>query len=251
MFVKEHGRGDRTFVAFHGWGGTHREFVPLASKLPKDARLLSFDLPGYGDSPAPEIWDLDAIAAALEQELELHTDRRPCTLIGFCSGSVFALLLARRKPESVERIALIDPFAYVPWYFRIFLWGEFGRRAYAVTFQSGTGRAVADRIVRWAQKQDADFTAAFRDMNHATVRKYLAMFDRIDMRKFRDLRAPIDLFYGESTFAEVRKSVAWYCELWPHARKSVLRDVGHLPLLKGARQLASAIFDQEEGVHES
>ncbi len=247
MYVKEYGRGERLFAAFHGWGGTHREFVPLASRLRKDARLLSFDLPGYGNSPEPEMWDPDAIAASLEQELELHTGRRPVTLIGFCSGSLFALLLAQRSPESVERIVLIDPFACVPWYFRIFLWGEFGRRAYASTFQTRAGRAITDRIVRRTQKQDADFTAAFRDMNHETVRKYLALFHATDMRRFRDLRVPVEILYGESTFKEVRKSVAWYCRLWPHARKSVLRGVGHLPLIKGAEQLASAIFDPAEG----
>lgn len=247
MYVKAHGRGDRLFVAFHGWGGTHREFVALASRLPQNARLLSFDLPGYGDSPEPGVWDLDVIAASLEQEITFHAGCRPSTLIGFCSGSVFALLLAQRKPESVERIVLIDPFAYVPWYFRIFLLGEFGRHAYSVTFQTRAGRAVTDRIVRWTQKQDMDFTAAFRDMNHEMVRKYLALFHRIDMRRFRDLKMPIDILYGESTFGEVRQSVEWYCGLWPHAKKSVLRDVGHLPLLKGARQLASAIFDQEGG----
>jgi len=250
MYVKAYGRGDRLFVAFHGWGGTHREFVPLAARLPRDARLLSFDLPGYGDSPEPEIWDADAIADSLEQQLDLHAGRRPRTLIGFCSGSLFALLLAHRKPEWVERIALIDPFATVPWYFRIFLLGGFGRRAYAVTFQTRAGRAVTDKIVRWTQKQDADFTAAFRDMNHETVRKYLALFHHADMRRFGDLRVPIDMFYGENTFAEVRKSVAWYGGLWPHAGKIVLLGVGHLPLLKGAEQLASAIFDRKEGIHE-
>ena len=247
MYVKEHGRGNRIFVAFHGWAGTHREFVPLASRLPGGARLLSVDLPGYGASPEPGTWDLDAIAAALGQELELRTGCLPATLIGFCSGGVFALLVASRKPGAVERIVLIDPFAYVPWYFRIFLRGEAGRRAYAVTFQTRAGRAVADRIVRWAQKQDTDFTAAFRTANHAAVRRYLALFDRIDLQRFRDLPMPIDILYGENTFADVRKSVALYGELWPHARTSVLPGVGHLPLVKGAPRLAAASFGREGG----
>jgi pimeloyl-ACP methyl ester carboxylesterase len=251
MYVKEYGRGARPYAAFHGWGGSHREFVPLAARLPAGARLISFDLPGYGDSPEPPLWEPDAIAAALERELEIRTGGAPVTLIGFCSGGVFALLLARRRPESVERIVLIDPFAYVPWYFRIFLWGEFGRMAYVSTFETRAGRALTDRVVRWWQKQDADFTAAFRNLNHEAVRKYLELFQRIDMRQFGDLRMPVDLFYGENTFAEVRQSVDWYGALWPQARRIVLRDVGHLPLLKGAQQLASAIFGGEGGEHES
>lgn len=247
MYAREYGRGDRLFIAFHGWGGTHRDFVMLASRLPADARLLSFDLPGYGDSPEPEKWNLEAIAVDLEYELERRIGCWTGTLIGFCSGGLFPLLLARRKPESVSRVVMIDPFAYVPWYFRLFLWGEFGRRAYATTFQTGAGRAVTNMVFRWTQKQDVDFTASFRDIDHTVVRNYLKLFNLIDMRQFCDLHMPIDLLYGESTFAEVRKSVEWYCRLWPHARKSTLCGVGHLPLVKGARQLAAAIFTQEGG----
>ena len=247
MYVKEYGRGDRFFAAFHGWGGSHREFVPLASRLPQNGRMLSFDLPGYGASPTPDLWDLDAIAADVEQELECRLGRQPRTLIGFCSGNVFPMLLAQRKPETVERIVMIDPFASVPWYFRIFLWGEFGRRAYAATFQSGTGRAVTDWAIRRIQKQDENFTVAFRDINHDIVRAYLKLFNQVDVQKFSDLRVATDMLYGESTFVEVRKSVARYCELWPHARKIVLRDAGHLPLVKSVRQIASVVFNQESG----
>jgi pimeloyl-ACP methyl ester carboxylesterase len=247
MYVKEYGQGDRLFVAFHGWGGTHREFAPLASRLPKNSRLLSFDLPGYGASPNPDVWGLDAIAADVERELEHRLGQKPRTLIGFCSGNIFPMLLAKRKQETVERMVMIDPFASVPWYFRIFLLGEFGRRAYSVTFQSRPGREVTDWIIKRIQKQDEDFTAAFRDINHDVVRRYLALFNRVDVRGFSDLKVAIDMLYGESTFVEVRKSITRYCELWPHARIIVLRDVGHLPLIKGARQLASVIFNQEGG----
>jgi len=43
---------------------------------------------------------------------------------------------------------------------------------------------------------------------------------------------------------EVGKSITLYGSLWPCDRKIVLRDVGHLRLLKGAWQLASVIFSQ-------
>jgi len=212
-----------------------------------DSRLLSVDLPGYGASPRPQEWELDAIAADIEREVEERFGQRPRTVLGFCSGSIFSLLLAQRRPELTERIVLIDPFASVPWYFRIFLLGEFGRRAYAATFQSKLGRSVTDWIVRRLQKQDADFTAAFQDLDHEVARKYLEMLNRADVRRFGDLRIATDILYGESTFAEVRKSVALFCELWPHARKIAMPGVGHLPLLQGVRQLASVVFTQEGG----
>jgi pimeloyl-ACP methyl ester carboxylesterase len=245
MYIKEYGHGDKLFVAFHGWGGTHREFAPLASRLPPNGRLLSLDLPGYGASPKPDVWDLDAIAADMEGELEQRLGLQSRTLIGFCSGNVFALLLAQRKQETVERIAMIDPFASVPWYFRVFLRGELGRRAYAATFQSRAGRAVTDWVIRRIQKQDENFTAAFRDMDHDVVRRYLELFNRVDLRRFGNLTVAIDMLYGESTFVEVRQSITRFGTLWPHARKFILHDVGHLPLVKGVRQIASLVFNQE------
>ncbi len=245
MYIKEYGRGGLLFAAFHGWGGTHREFAPLASRLPGNGRLLSFDLPGYGASPKPDEWELEAIAADIERELEHRVGRQRRTLIGFCSGNIFSLLLAQRKQETVERIVMIDPFAWVPWYFRLFLLGEFGRQAYSVTFQSRIGRAVTDCVVRRIQKQEEDFTGAFRDLDHEVARRYLKLLNGVDVRRFRDLQVPIDMLYGESTFVEVRKSIARFCEIWPHARKIVLREVGHLPLLKGVRQMAPVVFNQE------
>jgi pimeloyl-ACP methyl ester carboxylesterase len=245
MYIKEYGTGGRIFAAFHGWGGTHREFAPLALRMPKDCRLLSPDLPGYGVSPKPETWDLGAIAADVQQELESRIGRQPRTLIGFCSGIIFALLIAQGNRETVERIVLIDPFASVPWYFRIFLRGEFGRRAYDATFKSTTGRAVTDWIIKRVQKQDENFTDAFRGIDHDVARRYLGLFSQVNKERFFDLKMAIDLLYGERTFAEVRKSVTRYSSLWPHAREIVLHDVGHLPLIKGARQLASIIFHQE------
>ncbi len=43
MFIKECGHGDGVLVAFHGWGGSHRGFVPPASRLPlaKGARQIA------------------------------------------------------------------------------------------------------------------------------------------------------------------------------------------------------------------
>lgn len=247
MWVKEYGRGNRIFIAFHGWGGTHREFAPLATRLPEGCRLLSFDLPGYGASPRPDVWDLDAIAADIEEELEHRLGEQPRTLIGFCSGILFSLLLTQRKPETVERIVMIDPFAWVPWYFRIFLAGEFGRRAYATTFQSKLGRAITDRVIKGRQKQDADFTGAFRDIDHDVTQRYLGLLNQVNVERFSDLRVAVDMLHGENTFAEVRKSVRRFRQLWPHARRIVLHDVGHLPMVQGVRQMASAIFNQENG----
>ena len=242
MFVKEYGAGEREFLCFHGWGGDHREFAPLASRLSAGICLLSVDLPGYGLSPAPKQWSLDEIVTEASLILE-NRDIRSCTLVGFCSGAGLALMVAARAPAKVKRVVMIDPFAFVPWYFRIFLSGGFGRRAYAATFQTSVGRKITDWVLKRLQTSDADFTNAFIDLDHEVTLRYLQLLSHVNISKqFDSLKMGIDILYGEHTFDAVRKSVEIFSRLLPQVKVTELRGVGHLPMIKGARQLAAIIF---------
>ncbi len=242
IFLKQYGAGDRVFVCLHGWGGGHREFAPVAARLPAGVCLLSLDLPGYGESPPPAQWNLEAIVESLAEALGRRR-ALPCSLAGFCSGAILALMLAKRLPGQIERIVLIDPFAFVPWYFRIFLAGRFGRRAYASTFRSRRGRAIANWILQRMQKSNADFTQAFQSLDHDSVLRYLELFDRIDLRRdIGPIEAPIHIVFGENTFGAVRRSIGVFRQLWPHATVETLAGIGHLPLIEGRRPLRRILF---------
>ncbi|MBN1270047.1 MAG: alpha/beta fold hydrolase [Kiritimatiellae bacterium] len=254
MHIEQYGKGERTFVAFHGWGGDHREFAPLAARLPEGARLLSVDLPGYGRSPKPPRWEMKAIVGEIVRELD-ERGLNEITLVGFCSGAVVALLVAQQVPGRVKRIVMIDPFAFVPWYFRIFLAGEFGRRAYRATFASPMGRRITTRILRQRQRTDDDFMGAFGRVDHETTQEWLRLLHLEEpASRFAGLSVPIDIAHGERTFAAVRESVREYLENWPDARVFQLHNVGHLPLVRGAGQLAAIVFgggDREEASRHS
>lgn len=242
MYVEQYGHGRRTFLAFHGWGGDHREFAPLAARLPDDARLLSVDLPGYGRSAKPLRWEMDLIVSEIIRAME-ERGLNEATLIGFCSGAVMALLAARQQPGRVARIVMIDPFAFVPWYFAIFLAGAFGRRAYRAAFASPFGRRITTWILRRRQSTDDDFMGAFGRVDHETTQRWLDLLHRVGRAgQFAALSMPIDIAYGERTFRAVRESVREYRAVWPHARVVELRNVGHLPLVRGAGQLAALVF---------
>lgn len=245
IFIKQYGQGERFFVCLHGWGGDHREFAPLAARIPEEICLLSPDLPGYGESPQPLNWDLANIVEDLAQVIRTR-QVLPCSLVGYCSGAIFALLLARRLPDQVRRIILIDPFAYVPWYFRIFLAGEFGRRAYATTFQTELGRGITDWILKRMQKADADFTQSFRSLNHDVTLRYLRLLNQIDLaRDIGPIQVPIHLVHGANTFGAVRRSPGIFRQIWPQITVEEISGQGHLPLVKGRRQLRSILFEQE------
>lgn len=244
MFCKTYGNGHRLYLAFHGWAGDHREFSAIAGRLPDDACWVSVDLPGYGDSPSPSSWDMDAITEQIGTELsDLLDAYDDITLVGFCSGVVLGAELARKHQDSIKRIVMIDPFAFLPWYFKIFTLGEFGRRAYASTFMSPVGRKITDKILSSMQTSDADFTGAFVEADHELIQNYLRLFATLNGRQiFSGFEVEVEIALGEKTFGAVKKSVRQIKEQWPDAPVHELARTGHLPLIKGARALRRIIF---------
>ena len=138
MYVERLGTGEVAFFALHGWGGDRRTFAPLAPFVPPSASLYCADLPGCGRSPAPREWAVVAVVAEIVGEVRACTAGR-VELVGNCGGAVFALMAAQVLGERVRRVVMVDPFAYLPRYFRLFLAGDFGRRAYDATFANPVG----------------------------------------------------------------------------------------------------------------
>ncbi len=244
MFRKTYGTGKQLYLAFHGWAGDHREFSAIAARLPENATWISLDLPGYGASAPPDDWDYPALIKHMSSHLrELFESYSNITLVGFCSGVVFGTELARTCPGAISRIIMIDPFAFLPWYFRIFTLGEFGRRAYAATFMNPTGRRIIDRILSTTQTSEADFTAAFAGADHALIQNYLRLFANLDGSKiFSAFDVDVEIVLGEKTFGAVKKSARLIRQQWPDAPIHELPRTGHLPLVKGARELRRIIF---------
>jgi pimeloyl-ACP methyl ester carboxylesterase len=97
------------------------------------------------------------------------------------------------------------------------------------------------------QTTDADFTRAFTTLDHDVTLRYLQLLGTIDLQKqFGGLSMAIDIVHGEHTFDAVRRSVEIYHKLWPHSQVRILGGVGHLPMIKGARQLSELIFTPQD-----
>ena len=243
MLSKRYGSGPKTVVGLHGWAGDHRTFEPLEQFRPDSISFWSLDLPGYGQSPAPGSWTLDAVAEQVAGALRnLDWDR--FTLVGNCSGAIVGLHLARKMRERIDRLVMIDPFAYMPWYFGLFLRGQFGRRAYDATFASRLGRTLTNSALQHKRTVNSHLTSSFAEVNHDTVYRYLQMLDEnSNYRQFADVDVPITLIHGERTFAAVKRSIDLWSILWPLSERYELKGAGHLPLEETPQQLALILFD--------
>ncbi len=241
MFLTRCGNGPVHYLGVHGWSGDHRTFDPLTSGLPADASFWSVDLPGCGQSAPPREWSVAGIGAELAEVLRgLPPD---ITVIGNCSGAIFALEAAKHVP--VQRIVMIDAFAYWPWYFKVFLAPGWGRYAYMTAFANPLGRWLANLSLASRRAEDTDLTDGFSRVNHAVTYRYLEMLAKVPSpERFRGISSTIDLLHGERSFAAVRKSVALWRDVFPRATSLVLQGAGHLPILEATAQLRRYLFER-------
>lgn len=242
MFVERHGRGPEAYFALHGWGGDRRTFAPLAPFVPDAASLYAADLPGCGDSPRPNVWTVEGVVEEIVGAVR-EIEAESVTLVGNCGGAVFALLAARELGEGVGRVSMIDPFAYLPRYFRLFNAGGFGRRAYDATFASPFGRWVTNQSLRGRRAGAADLTASFAETDHEAARLYLKLYGEAGgVERFRGFGAPVEIAYGERTFGAVRRSLALWRGVLPQARVRELKGAGHQPCAEAPAQVSEFIF---------
>lgn len=242
IHVERYGTGTRAYAALHGWGGSHRTYAPLAPYVPESAALYAIDLPGYGLTPrttAASAAEIGGIIAAALAPLPSP----PLTLVGNCSGAIFALLAASAPGSPVTRLVLIDPFAFVPWYFKVFINPTYGRYAYYSTFANPLGRWVTNASLRRRRAATSNLTGSFRHVDHEVSLQYLSLLDAVgSIEAFRGVGVPTEIAYGERTFGAVRASLAGWSEVLPQTRLWKIARAGHLPIEEAPAQIAAIVF---------
>lgn len=102
----ELGKGP-TIVLVHGLGGNRNAWLPVARKLVRTHRVVMVDLPGHGQSPAPEPFALEAcgenLAATLAKE-----DPKSTVLVGQGVGALIALHALNVNPKAAAGLVLIE-----------------------------------------------------------------------------------------------------------------------------------------------
>lgn len=103
------GTPGRPAVVFaHGWGRSHRDFIPVAEALAPQAAAVLLDLPGFGASPRPEAaWDTADYADALAEALRGGLAPAPVVWVGHSFGGRIGLRMAVRHPDLLRGLVLV------------------------------------------------------------------------------------------------------------------------------------------------
>ena len=104
------GVGDRVVVLLHGVGGGREAWGDSlsgtgAALAEAGFTAIAVDLPGYGDSPLIEPYDMAGLAAAVVGLIDALQPRR-CALVGHSMGGMVAQELMARAAERVQALVL-------------------------------------------------------------------------------------------------------------------------------------------------
>ena len=113
----------RDVLLLHGWGVDAAVMEPLRLHLAENARAVSLDMPGFGDSHAPsEVWGVSEYADFVESFIDELGLVQP-VIIGHSFGGRLAIILGARGKAS--KLILADSAGVLPkrgfdYYFRIY-----------------------------------------------------------------------------------------------------------------------------------
>jgi len=110
LFVRRAGDGGPALLFLHGLFASGACWLPLAERLASGCRMVMPDLVGFGSSPQPEA---DYTAAFHLRWLEPVVAEAPRWLVvGHSMGCAVATELARRRPEAVAGLVLLNAPVY-------------------------------------------------------------------------------------------------------------------------------------------
>lgn len=132
----------------HGWMGSSIDFPTLFPYLAKNFRVISFDLPGFGESGRLPSYRMDNYADFIRDFAEI-LDIKDFSLVGNCFGATIALDFVIRHPGLAKKLVLFTPI-----YAKDVLRGKFVTVAKLLRFRYFRAALArffkSEHLMRWA-----------------------------------------------------------------------------------------------------
>lgn len=222
-------------VLLHGANDQAGAWARVARPLATGRRVLIPDLPGHGGSaPFDGPLDVGDLVAGLEALLEAEARGQPVTLAGNSLGGFLALVEARRRPERVAHVVLVNGAALTG-----------GGSVELLPRTREEAREAMEKLTAPGAPRVPDFV--LDDLVRRAPGSPLARLMRSPVSEWliddqlHELRVPVSLIWGQAdqllppAYAErVRAGL-------PVARLTLLPDCGHMPQRECPGRLLAAL----------
>ena len=242
-------------VLLHGWGLSAGVWTPVVRALPPTASVLTPDLPGHGAAPAAPHADLASWGDTLLIDLPPRM-----TVCGWSLGGMIALDLARRYPERVARVILMNttarfvatPDGEPPWPHGLehsvvdgFING------YATDPLTTLRRFIALQALGDARRRpvsaalgEALSATTPDDSNSQALADGLRILAESDLRTtLNTIQQPVHIIHGAGDALMPLAGAEWLAEHLPDSTLAIFDDCGHAPLLSRPDACAALIAE--------
>lgn len=111
IYFREQGQGS-PIILIHGFCETHEIWSGFDNELAQYGRVISIDLPGFGNSPLPSTpFTIDAIAHIILTWLKESQVKDP-VLVGHSLGGYVVLAMAALDPQYCQQLVLFHSSIY-------------------------------------------------------------------------------------------------------------------------------------------
>jgi len=248
--VVELGAGDRTIVFVHGLAGSWQNWLEnLLVLADLGYRVVTFDLPGFGQSEMPDhkisIPGYGRFVDALLERLGVG----PAIVVGNSMGGFIGAEVAIQYPARVDRLVLVSAAGLTVEYQRhdhalgalrygrrlLTAWGGFiGARSDAIAMRPRTRRMLMGLVAASPEKLPAALVS--EQLRGAGTLGFIDALDALTDYPIRtrlgEIGCPTLIVWGaKDRLVPVRDADAFE-RLIPDARKVVWEDTGHVAMLE-------------------
>jgi pimeloyl-ACP methyl ester carboxylesterase len=106
---QQSGKTGSTIVLLHGWGDSQKTFDLLVEKLSPKYRVITLDLPGFGQTQAPnKVWGLTDYSNFIARFLSKINIEKVDLLLGHSNGGALAIKLVALEGLSPKKLVLLS-----------------------------------------------------------------------------------------------------------------------------------------------
>mgnify|MGYP004453439365 CR=1 FL=1 len=235
-----------TIVMIHGFGANKDNWTRLAGHLTDDFNVYAIDLPGHGDSSKPldigyRLEDQAGYVARILDALSVDEAH----VMGNSMGGAIAALYAANHPDKVKSVVLFSPAGILEYESELVKLVMEGDNP-LIPKQPGDFKRLMDfalekePFIPWpilgVMEERAIANREVNEVIFAAIRD--AGFESDFRNAITNIQAPVLVVWGKLDRVIDYRNADVFVEAIPDARKAILDDIGHAPMVEAPEQSA-------------